>query len=112
MIDGLFILNMKGDVLITRLLRDEVPQRVTNTFRINVVCAKVVRSPVLTIHGTTYIHTRQEDVYLLAVTQQNADVLLVFETLFRIAKQFSEIFLKPLNEQNLRSHFAFMYEMM
>ena len=110
--EGLYILNMKGDVLITRLFRDTVPPRAANTFRINVVCAKAVRSPVLTLHGTTYIHTRQEDVYLLGVTQANCDVLLVLETLFRIVRQFAEIFLKPLNEQNLRSHFAFMYEMM
>ena len=59
----LLLANKVKNDAITRLLRDEVPQRVTNTVRLNVVRAKVVRSPVLTIHGTAYIHTRHEDVH-------------------------------------------------
>ena len=109
--DMIMMLNMRGDVLLSRTLRNLLPQRVHNTFRINVVCAKNVRSPILTVNGITYLHTQSEDLYLVVATETNVDAVCVFEVLFRLCRQFGETFGKPLNDQNLRSHFAFVYEM-
>tara|TARA_R110002050_G_scaffold202820_1_gene338078 strand:+ start:1275 stop:1514 length:240 start_codon:yes stop_codon:yes gene_type:complete len=77
MIDAILILNAKGDLLLQRLFRDGVSNRAFTTFRLNVICAKEVRSPILTINNATYIFIRSEDVYVVAISYVNPDVCMV-----------------------------------
>jgi len=82
-----------------------------NTFRVNVVCAKSVRSPILHIGHTSYLYTKSEDIYLLITTNHNADAALIFEVLFRVVRQFGELVGKPLSAATLKTHYALVYEM-
>eukprot|EP00211_Chloroparvula_japonica_P002639 CAMPEP_0119120700 /NCGR_PEP_ID=MMETSP1310-20130426/1632_1 /TAXON_ID=464262 /ORGANISM="Genus nov. species nov., Strain RCC2339" /LENGTH=430 /DNA_ID=CAMNT_0007110195 /DNA_START=31 /DNA_END=1320 /DNA_ORIENTATION=+ len=112
MIDAFFIVTAKGDLLVRRLFRDDVNSNAPKTFRLNVVCAKEIRSPVLTIAGATYIFTRSEDVYLVAVVHGNSDVSMVFEILYRIQREFTDFVGKPVRESSVRSNLCFLYELL
>ena len=111
MLDAILILNTKGDTLVSRYLREDQTKRLANTFRVNVVCAKSVRSPILHIGHTSYLYTKSEDIYLLITTNHNADAALIFEVLFRVVRQFGELVGKPLSAATLKTHYALVYEM-
>ena len=103
MISGVFIYNHKGDCMISRIYRDDItyvrPVRVfslvpaqppvssvffrrsvVDAFRVNVIHSRAgVRSPVTNIDRATYFHVKRGNMYLMAVTRQNANAALIFE---------------------------------
>ncbi len=55
MIGGLFIYNHKGEVLISRMYRDDIGRNAVDAFRVNVIHARQqVRSPVTNIASTSF----------------------------------------------------------
>ena len=74
MIGGLFCYNHKGEVLISRVYRDDIGRNAVDAFRVNVIHARgQVRSPVTNIARTSYFHIKRSNLWLAAVTKQNAD---------------------------------------
>lgn len=84
MISAFFILNLKGEVLISRVFRGDVKQvyftgqaglindgccyrrSVADIFRIHVVANPDVRSPIITLGSTSFFHVRHQNLYLAA----------------------------------------------
>ncbi|KAK3738110.1 hypothetical protein QZH41_013841 [Actinostola sp. cb2023] len=61
MIGGLFIYNHKGEVLISRVYRDDIGRNAVDAFRVNIIHARgQIRSPVTNIARTSFFHIRQE----------------------------------------------------
>lgn len=59
MIGGLFIYNHKGEVLISRVYRDDIGRNAVDAFRVNVIHARQqVRSPVSNIARTSFFHIK------------------------------------------------------
>ena len=59
MIGGLFIYNHKGEVLISRVYRDDIGRNAVDAFRVNVIHARQqVRSPVTNIARTSFFHAK------------------------------------------------------
>ena len=59
MIGGLFIYNHKGEVLISRVYRDDIGRNAVDAFRVNVIHARQqVRSPVTNIARTSFFHVK------------------------------------------------------
>ena len=72
MIGGLFIYNHKGEVLISRVYRDDIGRNAVDAFRVNVIHARQqVRSPVTNIARTSFFHIKRGNIWLAAVTKQN-----------------------------------------
>lgn len=88
MIGGLFIYNHKGEVLISRIYRDNITRQATDAFRVNVIHARgtvsffvtsfssyfvificQVRSPVTSIARTNFFHVKRGNVWICAVTK-------------------------------------------
>ncbi len=64
MIGGLFIYNHKGEVLISRVYRDDIGRNAVDAFRVNVIHARQqVRSPVTNIARTSFFHVKVHLVY-------------------------------------------------
>lgn len=75
MIGGLFIYNHKGEVLISRVYRDDIGRNAVDAFRVNVIHARQqVRSPVTNIARTSFFHIKRGNIWLAAVTKQNVSV--------------------------------------
>lgn len=59
MLGGLFIYNHKGEVLISRVYRDDIGRNAVDAFRVNVIHARQqVRSPVTNIARTSFFHIK------------------------------------------------------
>lgn len=67
MIGGLFVYNHKGEVLISRVYRDDIGRNAVDAFRVNVIHARQqVRSPVTNIARTSFFHIKVSD-YLIEI---------------------------------------------
>ncbi|KAG7263737.1 hypothetical protein CRUP_016234 [Coryphaenoides rupestris] len=95
MIGGLFIYNHKGEVLISRVYRDDIG------------CAR--RSP--TSRATSFFHVKRSNVWLAAVTKQNVNAAMVFEFLYKMCDVMAAYFGK-ISEENIKNNFVLIYELL
>ncbi|KAK2158655.1 hypothetical protein LSH36_166g05017 [Paralvinella palmiformis] len=112
MIGGLFIYNHKGEVLISRVYRDDIGRNAVDAFRVNVIHARQqVRSPVTNIARTSFFHIKRSNIWLAAVTKQNVNAAMVFEFLLRMVNVMQSYFGK-ISEENIKNNFVLIYELL
>ncbi|EDO41835.1 predicted protein [Nematostella vectensis] len=112
MIGGFFIYNHKGEVLISRVYRDDIGRNTVDAFRVNVIHARgQIRSPVTNIARTSFFHIRQGNVWIAAVTRQNVNAAMVFEFLFRTVDIMMSYFGK-VTEEGIKNNFVLIYELL
>eukprot|EP01137_Pigoraptor_chileana_P008299 Opistho-2@54932 len=112
MISGLFFFNHKGDVLISRIYRDDISRQNVDAFRVHVIHSRhQVRSPVTIIAKTSYFHIKANNVWIVAVTRQNVNAAMVFELLSKTVAVFKSHF-GTVNEDAVKSNFVLIYEVL
>lgn len=112
MIGGLFIYNHKGEVLISRVYRDDIGRNAVDAFRVNVIHARQqVRSPVTNIARTSFFHIKRSNIWLAAVTKQNVNAAMVFEFLLKMCEVMQAYFGK-ISEENVKNNFVLIYELL
>ncbi|KAI8056736.1 Mu homology domain-containing protein [Syncephalis plumigaleata] len=111
MISAFFIYNLKGDVLISRLYRQDLRRSVADAFRIQVISSPDVRAPIVTLGSTSFYHVRHENIYLVAVTRWNANVALVFELCYRVIA-LGKGYFGQLDEESVKDNFVLIYELL
>ncbi|KAA0714735.1 AP-2 complex subunit mu-B [Triplophysa tibetana] len=112
MIGGLFIYNHKGEVLISRVYRDDIGRNAVDAFRVNVIHARQqVRSPVNNIARTSFFHVKRSNIWLAAVTKQNVNAAMVFEFLYKMCDVMTAYFGK-ISEENIKNNFVLIYELL
>ncbi|CAI4231038.1 unnamed protein product [Auanema sp. JU1783] len=112
MIGGIFIYNHKGEVLISRIYRDDITRNYIDAFRVNVIHARQqVRSPIAIIARATFFHIKRGNIWICAASKQNISAGLVFEFLQRFSDTMHSYFGK-LNEENVRNNFVLIYELL
>uniref|UniRef100_A0A3Q0SJB0 Adaptor related protein complex 2 subunit mu 1a n=1 Tax=Amphilophus citrinellus TaxID=61819 RepID=A0A3Q0SJB0_AMPCI len=108
MIGGLFIYNHKGEVLISRVYRDDIGRNAVDAFRVNVIHARQqVRSPVTNIARTSFFHVKRSNIWLAAVTKQNVNAAMVFEFLYKMCDVMTAYFGK-ISNGILKMNFIFI----
>lgn len=113
MISAFFLFNQRGDTLISDILRAGVKPSISDIFRIQVISNPDLRSPILTLGSTTFLHIKHNDLWLVAVTRSNSDVGVIFEWLYG----FKEILLgyfgeHGLIEENIKEYFDVIYSLL
>merc|ERR1712166_1684144 len=112
MIGGLFIYNHKGEVLISRVYRDDIGRNAVDAFQVNVIHARQqVRSPVTNIARTSFFHIKRSNIWLAAVTKQNVNAAMVFEFLLKMCDVMQAYFGK-ISEENVKNNFVLIYELL
>uniref|UniRef100_A0AAQ5ZNT1 MHD domain-containing protein n=1 Tax=Amphiprion ocellaris TaxID=80972 RepID=A0AAQ5ZNT1_AMPOC len=112
MIGGLFIYNHKGEVLISRVYRDDIGRNAVDAFRVNVIHARQqVRSPVTNIARTSFFHVKRSNIWLAAATKQNVNAAMVFEFLYKMCDVMTAYFGK-ISEENVKNNFVLIYELL
>lgn len=113
MLGGVFIYNHKGEVLISRVYRDDIHRRnAVDAFRVNVIHARQqVRSPVTNIARTSFFHVKRSNIWLAAVTKQNVNAAMVFEFLLKMCNVMQSYFGK-ISEENIKNNFILIYELL
>ena len=83
-----------------------------DAFRVSVIHARQqVRSPVMTIARTSFFHMKRSNIWLAAVTKQNANAAMVFEFLSKFIAIMQSYFGK-LTEENIKNNFVLIYELL
>lgn len=109
---AVYVLDLKGKILIARDYRGDVPKSAAERFSLKIQeTAGDDLKPVYTEEGVTYMYIKHKDVYLLAVTARNSNVALVLVFLYRLVSVFKEYF-GTLEEESIRDNFVVIYELL
>jgi hypothetical protein len=112
MISGIFIFNLKGEVLISRLYRHDLKRSIADVFRIHVLSSTDIRSPITTLGSTTFFHVKRENIYIVAVTKVNANAAMVFEFLYRLVDDIGRSYFGKMDEEGIKNNFVLIYELL
>eukprot|EP00747_Dinoflagellata_sp_TGD_P102012 gnl/TRDRNA2_/TRDRNA2_168523_c0_seq4.p1 gnl/TRDRNA2_/TRDRNA2_168523_c0~~gnl/TRDRNA2_/TRDRNA2_168523_c0_seq4.p1 ORF type:complete len:452 (+),score=90.68 gnl/TRDRNA2_/TRDRNA2_168523_c0_seq4:72-1358(+) len=109
---AVFIMDLKGKVIISRNYRGEVPMSVTERFQQHVIDQDdCLVKPVFVEEGISYVWVKYNNLYLLAVTQRNSNALLITAFLYRLAEVLRDYF-KELEEESIKDNFVITYELL
>ncbi|KAJ2887672.1 AP-1 adaptor complex mu subunit Apm1 [Coemansia aciculifera] len=114
MASSVFILDLKGKPLIARDYRGDIPLSAIERFMPLLEDREDEEGtslPVMTENGVTYLHLREKDVYLVALTRKNTNAMTLLQFLHHLSKVFTEYF-KTLEEESIRDNFVIIYELL
>ena len=114
MINSVFLLNQRGEVVIFRQYRDGVPRSKADAFRIKVIMRKEAANepPVKIIDGITYFYTRCGNLFFVAASTFNVNACLVFQFLYQMIRIFKAYFGAKVDEGAIRNGFTLVYELL
>ena len=105
MISAILLLDNNGDILVMRNFRKDFDIVAIDNYRIGIIGAKEVLSPLVLIDETSFLHHFENDIYYVAVTRQNANACMIFEFLSRLHKIFSQVFdIKEVNQAEVKKY--------
>ncbi|XP_002741221.1 AP-1 complex subunit mu-1 [Saccoglossus kowalevskii] len=112
-LSAVFILDMKGKVLISRNYRGDVDMSVIDKFMpILMDMEEEGQVSPIVVHGeTTFMFIQYNNLYLVSTTRKNANVCMVFTILHKLVEVFLEYF-KELEEESIRDNFVLIYELL
>ncbi|XP_050267535.1 AP-4 complex subunit mu-like [Quercus robur] len=115
MISQFFVLSQRGDNIVFRDYRGEVPKGSAEIFFRKVKFWKEDGEgdapPVFNVDGVNYFHVKVAGLLFVATTRVNVSPSLVLELLQRIARVIKD-YLGILNEDSLRKNFVLVYELL
>ncbi|GAA5884213.1 hypothetical protein JCM16303_002411 [Sporobolomyces ruberrimus] len=112
MISAFFILNQRGEVLISRLFRPDLKRSISDIFRIHVIASSTPpTSPLITLSNTTFFHVRHGGLWIVAVCKHNANAALVFEFTYRFIN-LGRAYFGKLDEESVKNNFVLVYELL
>lgn len=104
--------NHKGEVLISRIYRDEIGRNAVDAFRVNVIHARQqVRFPVVNIARTSFFYVKKSNIWLAVVTKENINAAMCFEFLNKAVEVMQSYFGK-ISEENIKNNFVLIYELL
>jgi len=112
---AIFILDLKGKVVISRDYRGDVDPKVAEKFvsKMNELEESSKLTPVIrdADEDVTYIFVQHNNLYLMAVTKGNVNVTSTLAFLHRLVDVFTQYF-QALEEESLRDNFVIAYELL
>lgn len=115
MISQFFVLSQRGDNIVFRDYRGEVPRGSAEIFFRKVKFWEdgelQEAPPVFNVDGVNYFHVKVVGLLFVATTRVNISPSFVFELLQRIARVIKD-YLGILNEDSLRKNFVLVYELL
>jgi AP-2 complex subunit mu-1 len=126
--------NHKGEVLISRIYRDDIGRNAVDAFRVNVIHARQqVRFPVINIARTSFFYVkrfylkntnswikfyfnlvtsnRRSNIWIAVVSKQNINAAMCFEFLNKTVEVMQSYFGK-ISEENIKNNFVLIYELL
>ncbi|XP_061962896.1 AP-2 complex subunit mu-like isoform X3 [Populus nigra] len=121
---AIYFLNLRGDVLINRLYRDDVGGNMVDAFRLHIMQTKELGTcPVWQIGGCSFFYMRISNVYVVIVVSSNANVAcafkfvvelltLLFSGCMQAVALFKSYFGGAFDEDAIRNNFVLIYELL
>ncbi|CAN0120882.1 unnamed protein product [Ascophyllum nodosum] len=109
---AVFIMDLKGKIIISRNFRGDVPMTVSETFSNHIMeREEMEQKPVFTIEGVTYVYVQYNNLILMSVTKRNSNVALMLVYLYQLVEVFKDYF-GELEEESIRDNFVIIYELL
>ncbi|THU74669.1 hypothetical protein C4D60_Mb04t35830 [Musa balbisiana] len=110
---AIYFLNLRGDVLINRLYRDDVGGNMVDAFRMHIMQTKELGTcPVRQIGGCSFLYMRISNVYIVIVVSKNANVACAFKFVVEAVALFKSYFGGAFDEDAIRNNFVLIYELL
>ncbi|TMW92312.1 hypothetical protein EJD97_013203 [Solanum chilense] len=110
---AVYFLNLRGDVLINRLYRDDVGGNMVDAFRMHIMQTKELGTcPVRQIGGCSFFYMRISNVYIVIVVSTNANVACAFKFVVEAVALFKSYFGGSFDEDAIRNNFVLIYELL
>ncbi|ANQ10357.1 Clathrin-adaptor medium chain [Plasmodium coatneyi] len=111
-ISAIFIIDMKGKVIINRNYRGEVNLNLTEVFYNCVIDQEDnLIKPIFHVNGLTYCWVAYNNIYILAVTRKNSNATLIITFLYKLIQVLKDYF-KVLEEESIKDNFVITYELL
>jgi AP-1 complex subunit mu len=114
MISAIFILDLKGHIIISRDYRGDVSPKCVERFttKINEQDGDSKLTPIIYDEaGVSYVYLTTSNLYVLAVSRSNSNVSSVVQFLHKLVDVFKHYF-QELEEESLRDNFVIVYELL
>ena len=110
---ALFVLDLKGRVLLSRDYRGDVNPKQAERFitKLNELEESGRVTPVILDEGVSYIYVQYSNLYLLAVAKNNINAGSILLFLHKLKEIFMHYF-QELEEESLRDNFVIAYELL
>eukprot|EP00127_Corallochytrium_limacisporum_P006832 Clim_evm47s236 gene=Clim_evmTU47s236 len=110
---AVYILDMKGKVLISRNYRGDIPMNVIERFLPQQMDMEEEGNvqPLIVMDDVTFAYIRHNSLFLVATTHYNANVSQIFVYLHKVVNIMTEYF-KELQEESIRDNFVIIYELL
>ncbi|XP_068130470.1 AP-1 complex subunit mu-2 [Hyperolius riggenbachi] len=110
---AVFVLDLKGKPLICRNYKGDIDMAVIDHFMPLLVQREEEGSlsPLLTHGKVHFLWIKHSNLYLVALTNKNANASLVYSFLYKLVEVFTEYF-KELEEESIRDNFVIVYELL
>ncbi|CAK9302686.1 unnamed protein product [Gordionus sp. m RMFG-2023] len=110
---AIFILDLKGKVLISRNYRGDINLNIIEKFMplLSEMEEDGKLIPFVSMNEITFPFIKYNNLYLVSVTKKNANVGLIFVFLHKLAQIFVEYF-RDLEEESIRDNFVVIYELL
>ncbi|KAI9197438.1 adaptor complex AP-3 domain-containing protein [Polychytrium aggregatum] len=112
---SIFILDLKGKVLISRNYRGDIPMSAVEKFMPLVLAAEELDqtpSPVIsTEDGVHFLYIRYNNLYLLAMAKKNPNAATILLFLHKLAEILKDYF-GSVEEESIRDNFVVIYELL
>lgn len=109
---AVFIMDLKGKVIISRNYRGDIPMNVSDKFSLHIQEKDEMElRPVFTLDGVTYAYIKCNNLLLMAVTKKNSNISVLLFFLYRITNVFKDYF-GEIEEESIRDNFVVVYELL
>jgi len=109
---AVFIMDLKGKILISRNYRGDIPMSVSEKFTKHLMEDDENQlTPCITDDGYTFLYVKHNNLFLMAMSKRNANAMVVMNFLYRIVEVFEDYFTE-LVEESIRDNFVITYELL
>jgi len=110
----IYLMNQRGDIVISRQYRDDVSTATTDSFRLKVLGAKEggTSAPIRRIDSSTFVYTRHLNLYFVCVTRSNVNPSLVLEFLYQKIRVLQAYLGESFTEDKVRNNFTLLFELL
>lgn len=108
----LFITDLKGKIIISRNYRGDVPMSVADKFAKHLAEDEATAlTPIIRDDNVSFAYIKHNNLYFMAVTKKNSNVMAILSFLYRLVQVFEEYF-KVIEEESIRDNFVIIYELL
>jgi len=112
MAHAVFVLDLKGKSIINRHYRGELAPNIPQRFySLLIEKEEESLSPIIIDDSISYIYVKHNNLYFLAVTNNNADASMLLSFLYKLIEVFTDYF-KEVEEESVRDNFTIVYELL